>query len=510
MPEAPKPSPPPDRGVSRNLFVEADPDLDALIEPTADSPARTGRRGVRRRGRGLVVLAEQHRSPHARRAHDVERFARPNGGVARLLAAARHALRQADAAAGRLLRVLADRPYRALAAIVALAALLVAFSWLVLDLRDTSAARRGGRRAAGSHRTRAQVRGGEDRGAYRRAAPARAERVANPSEHGASGAAGRPSPAGRAANRRPPADHTVASLTVMSLQPQQSPAAMPAPGMPAASAITVRHPEGSIRVSAPTDVPLSELMLDLLELAGLPDHDRWALGPLDGDPYPPHRTLAQLGVDDGALLALRELPGDGSAAGGSATTQRMIARPPLGPTADAGGRPLSDRSARILPVRLSIPARCVTVLGALARPGRVEQQCDRESGVLRPAGFTRPAPALARRRACARRGRTATTASGSRRRSRRRDCNGASRSRSSRPKAGSARRPSPRCSARCWRSCAAIAWSRLRPTPTGGRSAAGWCPTTLSSSTSCSPAHSANRASLRRGLTRGSAAGPTG
>ena len=177
----------------------------------------------------------------------------------------------------------------------------------------------------------------------------------------------------------------------MSLEPQQLPAAMPAPGTAAASAITVRHPEGSIRVSAPTDVPLSEVMLDLLELAGLPDHDRWALGPLDGDPYPPHRTLAELGVDDGALLALRELPGDGSAAGGSATTQRMITRPPLGPTADAGGRPLSDRSARILPVRLSIPARCVTVLGALARAGRVEQQCDRESGVLRPAGFTRPA-----------------------------------------------------------------------------------------------------------------------
>ena len=160
--------------------------------------------------------------------------------------------------------------------------------------------------------------------------------------------------------------------------------------MPAASAITVRHPEGTIRVSAPTDVPLSEVMLDLLDLVGLPDHDRWALGPLDGDPYPPHRTLAELGVDDGALLALRELSGDGSAAGESATTQRMIARPPLGPTGDTGGRPLSDRSARLLPVRLSIPARCVTVLGALARPGRVERQCDRESGVLGPAGLTRP------------------------------------------------------------------------------------------------------------------------
>jgi WXG100 protein secretion system (Wss), protein YukD len=165
---------------------------------------------------------------------------------------------------------------------------------------------------------------------------------------------------------------------------------MPAPGMPAASAITVRHPEGSIRVSAPTDVPLSELLLDLVELAGLPGHQDWVLGPLDGPPYAPDRTLAQLGVDDGALLALRELRGDGSAAGGSPTTERMIARPPLGATPDAGGRPLSDRSARILPIRLSIPARCMSVLGALARPGRVEQHCDRESGALGPAGFTRP------------------------------------------------------------------------------------------------------------------------
>ena len=141
MPEAPKPSPPPARGVSRNLFVEADPDLDALIEPTADSPPRTGRRGVPRRGRGLVVLAEQHRSPHAMRAHDVERFARAKGGFARLLAAARHWLGQADAAAGRVLRGLPARPYRALAAIVAMAGLLIALSWLVLDVRDTSAAR---------------------------------------------------------------------------------------------------------------------------------------------------------------------------------------------------------------------------------------------------------------------------------------------------------------------------------------------------------------------------------
>ena len=95
---------------------------------------------------------------------------------------------------------------------------------------------------------------------------------------------------------------------------------MPAPAV----ALIVRHPEGSIRVSTPTDVPLGELLPDLLELAGLPDHDGWALGPVGGDPYPPDRTLAELGVGDGALLALRELAGRGSADRDSATTQRMI------------------------------------------------------------------------------------------------------------------------------------------------------------------------------------------
>ena len=162
---------------------------------------------------------------------------------------------------------------------------------------------------------------------------------------------------------------------------------MPAPAV----ALIVRHFEGTIRVTTPTDVPLRELLPDLLELTGLPDHDGWALGPVGGDPYPPDRTLAALGVDDGALLALRELPGHGPGDRDSATTRRMI-RPRLGPNEHAGGRPLSDRSARILPVRLSIPARCLTVLGALARGDRGERHHDDgELGVLRPAEFTRPA-----------------------------------------------------------------------------------------------------------------------
>ena len=162
---------------------------------------------------------------------------------------------------------------------------------------------------------------------------------------------------------------------------------MPAPAV----AVIVRQSEGSIRVTTPTDVPLRELLPDLLELAGLPHPDGWALGPIAGDPYPPDRTLAELGVGDGALLALRELAGCGSAGRDSATTHRMIPSA-RGTDEQPGGRPLSDRTARLLPLRLSIPARCLTVLAALARGDRRERhRDDRELGVLRPAEFTRPA-----------------------------------------------------------------------------------------------------------------------
>jgi hypothetical protein len=140
MPETPIPTPTRDRPVSRNLFVEADPDLDTFAQSQADKPGRTD--GARRRGRGLVVLVDYDRSPHSARAHDAERFTRPNGDAGRWPTAACRAIGHADAAAGQLLRGLATRPYRALLTIVALPLLLFAFSWLVVDVRDIPTARR--------------------------------------------------------------------------------------------------------------------------------------------------------------------------------------------------------------------------------------------------------------------------------------------------------------------------------------------------------------------------------
>ena len=139
MPETPIPTPTRDRPVSRNLFVEADPDLETLAQSQAGEPARSA--GGRRSGRGLVVLVDHDRSPHGARAHDPERFTRLNGNAARWRIAACRAIGHADAAAGQLLRGLATRPYRALLTIVALTLLLFAFSWLVVDVRDISTVR---------------------------------------------------------------------------------------------------------------------------------------------------------------------------------------------------------------------------------------------------------------------------------------------------------------------------------------------------------------------------------
>lgn len=140
MPETPIPTPTRDRPVSRNLFVEADPDLDTLAQSQAGEPARTD--GARRSGRGLVVLVDHDRSPHGPRARDAERFTRLNGNAAHWRTAACRAIGHADAAAGQLLRGLAARPYRGLLTIIALTLLLFAFSWLVVDVSDISTARR--------------------------------------------------------------------------------------------------------------------------------------------------------------------------------------------------------------------------------------------------------------------------------------------------------------------------------------------------------------------------------
>ena len=158
------------------------------------------------------------------------------------------------------------------------------------------------------------------------------------------------------------------------------------------STITVRYPEGSIGLRVPTDVPLGELMPDFLEVIGQPDDDGWVMSPADGKPYPNASTLAELGVDDGALLVLHQAPGVAPAASDSAATRRSRPAPLLGPRLRGGERPLSDRTARTLPGKVSRLARYRLAVGALIRSAaQFEPPAGHGPGIPGPAAFTRPA-----------------------------------------------------------------------------------------------------------------------
>ena len=225
MPETPIPTSTRDCPVSPNLFVEADPDLDLLAQSTADESARSDR--GRRRGRGLVVLVERYRAPHRARAHDAERFTRPNGNAARWRTAACRAIGHADAAAGRLLGGLATRPYRALLTIVALTLLLFAFSWLVVDVRDMSTARGADNGRLRSRRHHDQTPAGEDRGSHHRAPAGLADGAPSCRRARHSRSRWMPVPGRRRASRRPPAATNLIAdrydATAASNQPQRPP-----------------------------------------------------------------------------------------------------------------------------------------------------------------------------------------------------------------------------------------------------------------------------------------------
>ena len=57
--------------------------------------------------------------------------------------------------------------------------------------------------------------------------------------------------------------------------------------------ITLRHPDGSIRLAVPTDVPLGELMPDFLDVTGQPDGDGWVLSPDGANPYPSEQNAGR-------------------------------------------------------------------------------------------------------------------------------------------------------------------------------------------------------------------------
>jgi MinD-like ATPase involved in chromosome partitioning or flagellar assembly len=163
--------------------------------------------------------------------------------------------------------------------------------------------------------------------------------------------------------------------------------------------VTVRHPDGTVTVRAPADLPLGELMPDFLEVIGQPDVEGWVLSPDGGGPYANQSSLAELGVDDGTMLTLHKgidaaSAGDGAAVSPTPRALAVRATPRVCP------RPLSERTARKLPVKLSGAARCAMAIRALAdTASRHEPAAPRDPGRAGPATFTRPARTSAMSRA---------------------------------------------------------------------------------------------------------------
>src|SRR5215207_6523526 len=145
MPSYPQASSLPN-GVSRgNLFVEpgADDNMPPTPAPASAAGAGAGLSAPRRRGRGLVVpvVDAPTRRGATRGVSGAARFTRTRTGVGALSGAARQRALGADCNARRLLGQLAALPYGALIALIAVAALLLAISWLGVSLRAAAAAR---------------------------------------------------------------------------------------------------------------------------------------------------------------------------------------------------------------------------------------------------------------------------------------------------------------------------------------------------------------------------------
>ncbi len=155
--------------------------------------------------------------------------------------------------------------------------------------------------------------------------------------------------------------------------------------------VTFRHPGGSVRLVAPADVPLGELMPDLLDVAEQSDGDGWVLRADGGHAYARERTLAELGVLDGGVLVLCRCS-DGLATAGADAMSSPPPPPPSGPRSRGEERPLRERTARALPAKVSGPARCRLALEAVAAGlARDDALKPALSSVRGPGTFTRPA-----------------------------------------------------------------------------------------------------------------------
>ena len=113
--------------------------------------------------------------------------------------------------------------------------------------------------------------------------------------------------------------------------------------------VTLVHPDGTIRLRVPIDVPLAELMPEFLDVAQQPEDDGWELGRAAGDPYrDQYKTLGEFGVGDGDVLVLHD-PTQPPITSAEYVVQDEEPAPPPRVGLAAGEHPLRDWTVQTLP-----------------------------------------------------------------------------------------------------------------------------------------------------------------
>jgi MinD-like ATPase involved in chromosome partitioning or flagellar assembly len=137
--------------------------------------------------------------------------------------------------------------------------------------------------------------------------------------------------------------------------------------------VTIRCAGRQVEAQLPADVPVAELMPQLLRLAtatggsALDDQQAWAAGLPEGAPFPPWSSLGELGVNDGSVIVVE--PYD-----------RWPSLTPIMETT----LPL-ERSLRTLPPQTGVVGRVRAALAAAAgRPEPPPSQVLQASGQLAP------------------------------------------------------------------------------------------------------------------------------
>ncbi len=110
--------------------------------------------------------------------------------------------------------------------------------------------------------------------------------------------------------------------------------------------VTLLAPRGTLRVSVPLGVTVSELMPDFAALGTGADSGRgdWRLAPAGGDPYPPDATLRELGLAPGATLRLEPVTtaSDSARSAGGLSPESTGPSPRAHATRSPRGRPLGN------------------------------------------------------------------------------------------------------------------------------------------------------------------------